>query len=295
MNQTQISCFLEVAKCLSFTEAASRLHMSQPAISRNISNLEDELGFLLFIRENKKINVRLSPGGSVMVEGLSAILKDFEGLVSSARRAEKGESGKLSVGFLEGEMISGPMQRALNMFSSKYFDVEVILQKKGFKELIDGIYDESIDIALTLEIEVKDQPGIVYDRLFPSQTRLVVKKDHPLAAKDSVQLSDFKNENFICLSPLETKNLTQLLQKTCEDEGFKPNMLVAPDLKTQLLWLEAGRGVAGISTQSYVAFSPCLKLLKVSAMRSLTFVTAWKKENYNPSIALYQSCYQLIK
>ena len=83
MNTTQIKCFLALSETLNFTKAAARLYLSQPALSRQIATLEQELNTLLLIRDSK--NVRLTPAGALLAEELSGLNTALEDLISRTK------------------------------------------------------------------------------------------------------------------------------------------------------------------------------------------------------------------
>ena len=101
MNTTQIKCFLALSETLNFTKAAARLYLSQPALSRQIATLEQELNTLLLIRDSK--NVRLTPAGALLAEELSGLNTALEDLISRTKAMGMGYSGSLTIGVLEGQ------------------------------------------------------------------------------------------------------------------------------------------------------------------------------------------------
>ncbi len=105
MTFNQIKYFVTVAECLSFTEAAKCLFITQPALSRQISAMEQELGTKLFVRDKKRL--KLTPGGSVLYNRLLHLLTDYEEAVEEARHANSGYEGNLHIGFLDIYDISG--------------------------------------------------------------------------------------------------------------------------------------------------------------------------------------------
>ena len=295
MNETQIRCFLTASKSLSFTNAASQLFISQPAFSRNIANLEEELGFQLFIRDSKTKRIRLSPAGTVMCKGLLEISREFEDLVHEAEKADRGETGTLSIAFMEGEFVPDVLNNTFDFFQNQYPDVELTMEQRSFKGLIDGLYDTSLDFIYILKIEVENRQGIIFDETLSPATRLAVKKGHPLAGRKNLSTSDFRNETFIILPDHESGRLNKLLHNTCKKAGFEPKTITAPDLKTQLLWVETGKGIAGISELSYINHSPSMDTVEVTDMVPQEFVVAWIKDNYNPVISLFNSCFHIIR
>lgn len=99
MTIFQIQCFLNVAEYLNFTEAANHLFVAQSSLSRNVSNLEEELGMKLFVRTKKY--VRLTSSGAILYEEFSKLMKLGEAAVQKARNAELGENGSIVLGVLK--------------------------------------------------------------------------------------------------------------------------------------------------------------------------------------------------
>jgi DNA-binding transcriptional LysR family regulator len=289
MNETQFKCFFYACECLNFTEAAIRAHITQPALSRNIARLEDELGFALFIRDSRTRSVRLSSAGSVFYEGLRVLKGQFGDLVAKSEKADRGESGTLSLGILDDELIDESLQKAIYEFGSLYPDVELNMQRAGYQGLVEGLYKKTFDIIFTVVVEVHNRPGIVYDDMYFMETRLAIHRDHPLAFQENLSLADFKDETFIIFPDQVAGRLNERLFEACNKAGFIPNTIIAPDLKTQLLWIEVGRGIAGVSAHGHIANSPLVKMVKLPDMSNLMYVRAWEMENFNPAIALFNS------
>ena len=98
MEIRQLRYFISVAEHLNFTEAAKQLFVAQPAVSQQIKSLEKEIGIKLFVRD--KHSVQLTPAGKVFLNDAIEMLNRFEDVIKKARKAEIGEVGELSIGFL---------------------------------------------------------------------------------------------------------------------------------------------------------------------------------------------------
>mgnify|MGYP003623290237 CR=1 FL=1 len=295
MNTTQLHCFLEGARCLNFTEAAENLHITQPAFSRNISSLEDEWGFHLFLRDNKRKGTRLTPAGAVMYAGMQRVQGHFAELLEQARRIHAGKEGKLSLGFLDGERIDDMLLRMMDRFRKDYPDVDTVFKRGSYRQLVEWLHDGSLDVAITLKIDVADKSWIVYEELYYPMSVLIASADHPNVKRKKRSLYDFKDGTFLGLASRDSQALNALLDQECERAGFTPKTLIAPDLKTQMLWLETGQGIAITSPNNLVTANKHLTMLKLKDLIPLQVVAAWNRENYNPSIARFHSCYDLIK
>lgn len=295
VNSTQLQCFLEGARCLNFTEAAENLHITQPAFSRNISSLEDEWGFHLFLRDNKRKGTRLTPAGAVMYEGMQRVRGQYAELLEQAKRIHAGKEGKLSLGFLDGERIDDMLLRMMDRFRKDYPDVDTVFKRGSYRQLVEWLQEGALDIAVTLLIDVEDKPWILYEKLYNPMSVLIAAADHPNVKRKKLGLYDFKDDTFIGLASRDSQALNALLDQECERAGFTPETLIAPDLKTQMLWLETGQGIAISSPNNLVTANKHLTTLKLKDLMPLQVVMAWNRENYNPSIARFYSCYDLIK
>lgn len=295
MNTTQLQCFLEGARCLNFTKAAENLNITQPAFSRNISALEDEWGFHLFFRDNKRKGTRLTPAGAVMYDGIRKLATQYTDLLEQAKRTHLGTEGKLRLGFLDAERIDDRLLRMMDRFRKDFPGVDTLFKRGSYRQLVEWLRDGSLDIVITLFIDVADKPWIVYEELYSPMSVLITAASHAHVKRKNLSLYDFKDDTFIGLASRDSQALNALLDQECEKAGFTPKTLIAPDLKTQMLWLETHQGIAITSPNNLVTANSHLVMLKLKDLMSLTVVMAWNKENYNPSIARFYSCYDLIK
>lgn len=285
MNSQQIACFLAAGKSPNFAEAAAKLYISQPTFSRAIASLERELGFPLFVRTYK--STQLTPAGAVMMEGISKLSQNYADLVEHARRISQNVSGTLTIGMLEGQMIHSALLGTIQRFSSENPQVELVLLRLNFRELIERLYAHSIDLCITLTLDIEQREHISYVELDKLQNYLVIPRTHPKAACSRLSLADFADDIFIEIDRSESPVISQLMYHNCLDAGFVPNMCVAPDLKSQILWLEAGRGIASFNQSHMACHNPNLLAVSVPELPQVSLCAAWHMENYNPTIPLF--------
>lgn len=133
MTFNQIKYFVTVAECLSFTEAAKCLFITQPALSRQINAMEEELGTRLFIREKKRL--KLTPGGSVLYNRLPKVLSDYAEAVEDAKHANSGYEGELHIGFLDIYDISELFDDVIREFREAYEQIAMSLERFALGEL----------------------------------------------------------------------------------------------------------------------------------------------------------------
>jgi len=289
LNSMQILCFLKAAQNLSFTESASEMFISQPAFSHNIMSLEKELGVELFVRSNKRKDTVLTPAGAIMYEGLKRLKEQFENLVQQARIISQGKAGTLRVGLSGADRIDERTLIMFDKFQQQYPDVELLMRRGSHSELIRWLYEKTLDLSFSLRIDVAERQQLEYMKLYDVESVLFVSAAHPLAGRDGLSLADFRDETFINISASESPVLNAMLVQECKKAGFKPKVLDAPDVYSQTLYLESGRGVAVGSENNTAAFNPRVATVRIKELIPLEFVVAWNRDNDNPCKRLFLS------
>lgn len=295
MNTMQIRCFISAARSLNFTLSAAELYISQPAFSRNISLLEEEWGVELFTRNNKRKDTYLTPAGQVMYEGMKDLLEQYENTLRKVRDIHEGKAGTLRIGLLGSNRIDERILTIFDQFQEKYPEVELSLQRGSNSELLKCLYNNTIDIAFALKIDVEDKNWLIYNNLFSLETVLLLTSKHTLSKKENLSLSDFKNEIFVNISSKESPAINALLKLECEKAGFTPKVIEAPDINSQILYLEAGKGVAICNLNNIAAYNSHIKALRLSDLKPLELVVAWNRLNENRCIKLFNSAYEPIE
>ena len=159
MTFNQIKYFVTVAECLSFTEAAKCLFITQPALSRQINAMEEELGTRLFIREKKRL--KLTPGGSVLYNRLPKVLSDYAEAVEDAKHANSGYEGELRIGFLDIYDISELFDDVIREFREAYEQIAMSLERFALGELPARLAAGDLDLILTYGFSLYDKPDLV--------------------------------------------------------------------------------------------------------------------------------------
>ncbi len=292
MNSMQIMCFLKAAQNLSFTDSAAEMFISQPAFSHNIISLEKELGVELFLRSNKRKDTVLTPAGAVMYEGLKSLQDQFESLVQQAKIISQGKAGTLRIGLSGANRIDERTLILFDRFQEKHPEVELLMRRGSNSELIQWLYEKTLDLTFSLKIDVADKELLNHRKLYDVESVLLVSAGHPLADKEGLSLADFRGETFINISARESPVLNAMLMQECKKAGFRPKVLDAPDVNSQTLYLESGRGVAIGSRNNTAAFNPRVAVVHLKELVPMEFVVAWNRDNENPCKQLFLSEYE---
>jgi DNA-binding transcriptional LysR family regulator len=293
LNTTQQQCFLEAAERLNFTAAADKLYISQPALSRNISALEEELEVLLFTRRNNVLS--LTPGGKIIYQWMKKSRAELDIAVQEARRANAAPLGELRLGFVDTERPSGHDVRTIAAFRSQHPEIEFSITHYPSQEIIRHLTEHSMDLAVMISSAVYGDPRLQYVEGTHSRRCMGVPITHPLASRQEVSLREFADDLFISVVPDVSPTMTRMVRRTCGAVGFAPRILEAKDPQDQLYQLEAGKGVALLVDNLYARDNPLLRFIPLTEYFPLNTVCVWDRLNTNPSIGEYLKIFKEIK
>lgn len=285
MTSVQIKCFLEAAHSGSFTEAAEKLYMTQPTFGRQISSLEKELGFALFVRGWK--SYRLTAQGELLRDGLTRLTGEFDALVEQAGRLTTGEGGVLRIGMLEGQLMDQRLYEWIQTFREKYPGVEVSNLRYSFHDLLEAVRTDKADIAVTLQLDVQSRPEFHWQHLYALHNELVIPKQLMPEKREGLTLRDFAEQTFVEVETGESDVISELMQKSCQEAGFSPKFLRVPDLRAQMAAVEFGSGVAAFNQYHQACNHPGLAHCPLPELPDVDFCLAWNRDTGNPAVKLF--------
>lgn len=231
--------FLAVAETLSFREAASRLNVAQPALSRAVQQLETELGFKLLERTTRR--VRLTPAGAVLAKEADEALQQLRRSVRSAAQAAAGKAGEIVVGY-SAQAANGPMPTIVLAFRKAVPDAQVGLYSLSSDEQAAAFDSGRIDLGFMLSAAVKEPlRHIVVAR---ERFVVLVARHHPLGKRTSLRLRELANVPFVMGTPKRWLTFRSLINNVCLKAGFLPKVAEeADDVPLLLQLISLGRGI----------------------------------------------------
>lgn len=272
MELRHMRYFEAVARHCHVTRAAAELHIAQPALSKQISQLEQELGVALFDRVGR--NVRLTEAGEALLPHIRAVLSQVE-----AARAEIDDRlglrrGRVSLGISTtvGMHLLPP---TLAAFNRRYPGVELHLHEASMQALLDLMETGLVDTAvLTLPV---DDPALTVIPLLTEDIVVIIPADHAMAHRTSVILGELCAEPWI-LSP-DNYQLREITLNVCSNAGFTPRVVLdGGDMDTLVRMVVTGLGIA-LVPRTAVSDSYDLAVLNVqdqTLQRSLGL--AWRSQ-----------------
>ncbi|MEW9669034.1 LysR family transcriptional regulator [Ammoniphilus sp. 3BR4] len=279
MDIRHLEYFSEVAKHLSFTKAASTLHISQPSLSKAIKTIEEELGVPLFYRSSKQLE--LTDAGRAVLINAKNVLEAFRNMTCELSDIMELKKGEIRIGI---PPIVGAafFSKLISQFKEAYPSIKITLTEVGTKPIKQGVEDGSLDIGLICSLPVRSEEYEIVN-LLKDPLMLIVHEENPLAAKQSLRLEDLSSESFILYR--KDFSLHDRVIEECLKSGFHPHIVCESSQKDFMIELvEAKLGVALLPSQVCSQMNhPTIRILPLDhANLYLELGLIWKKNKYLP-------------
>jgi DNA-binding transcriptional LysR family regulator len=282
MELRHLRYFVAVAEVLSFTKAAAKLHTAQPSLSRQIKDLEDELGVRLLHRTKQLVT--LTDEGRSFLADAKRLLALAAETVESVRRLRSGETRALNVGYVS-NLFYDLLPKTLASFHQSFPTVSVNLFDLSCGEQFRALEDGKLDLGFVGLHEPIARRGLEFRPIASYKTVVALPKDNPLAGKITIELKALAPMFFIGMSESSYPGYRDWLTKTCQRAVFTPKVLQDVGLeRTMIHAVAAGLGVALVPEQlkklehENVVFRPLNPTVATEGS------VAWRSEN--PSAAL---------
>ncbi|MEM7618786.1 MAG: LysR substrate-binding domain-containing protein [Pseudomonadota bacterium] len=221
MELRHLRYFVAVAQTLNFRKAAERLHISQPPLSLQIKQLEEELGVQLFERTNKSVS--LTQAGQVFLKRAHIILEQAKHSIEEAQMAAQGQVGRLRVGFV-GSAVTGVLQDAVREFRMHCPNVALALKQTTNREGVEGLEAEHFDLLIG-RMPLSTPDTVTAHIIYEDDYCLSVSSDHALAKRKTVSIEDIKDEPLIMferhIAPVRYDQVLSIYTQ----RGLSPNIV----------------------------------------------------------------------
>lgn len=271
----QVRYFQEVIRCGSFTEAAEKCHISQSAISQQVKALEQELGFELLIRMNRKF--KLTPAGEHFYKKSLIIVADYDRLVKESIRISRKDYVQLHIGYLkcyDGQAI----QLAVAHFSEKYPDVNIEIVSGSHEELYDLLRLGQVDFIMSDQRRAFSEEYINCS-LAHINCCIEISSRNPISALETVSLEELKNTPCILVA---SKNQHRTEQDYYKDIfGIRSDFLFADSIEEARLMVVQNKGFMLADDQVGMHGNPTARipLFRRSQPATRHYCAFWKIDN----------------
>jgi DNA-binding transcriptional LysR family regulator len=278
MELRHLRYFVAVAEEENVSRAALKLHVSQPGVSRQIQDLEDEIGFQLFERSAKSL--KLTAAGKTFLTEAKAVLQHADDAVKKARAVARDGGGEIHVGYAPSltVQILPPMLRA---FQGEFPQVRVTLHDLSSEEMLTQLGGKKLHVALTARPPEKVLRNFSFVEFARYAICVAVSPVHPLAKSRALTLPQVAREPLIGLTRNNYPEAYGQVVKLFAEGGHKPRFAEEhEDGSSIIAAVEAGRGIALVPSSLACIVGTRVKLIPLKpALPPILVGALWLKEN----------------
>lgn len=284
VTSLQITYFLKAAECMSFSQAAQELYVSQPSVSRQIKLLEEELGYALFDRMRKNA-ISLTAAGMVFRETFHHARQQFAAAKAAAQEISGQPSLRLRVGVGAYWDMSAELLRFRQQVRLRYPQASLHFETNEFQELRRQVRDGTLDVILCTKTSLMDFDGLEVVQIANLESRAYVRRGLLCPADVLLRAEDFEGQKLLMLSEEESPMAMELAQLQFLARQVKVQPVWLPNRDTILQALLLGDGVAVFD--QYMRFRDDPRLTYYNLEDHIPICVVWSQRNQNPLIRLF--------
>ena len=246
MEIRQLMYFIQIVKSGTYSAAAKQLYLSQPALSKAVKHLEEELGAKLLVQGDKRSEP--TDVGRVLFERGQQLIREYNDLLGAVDEANSRNRGRLHFGipYGLGQIL---FYRLTADFSRAFPEMELVVSGHGSAHIREEVLAGRLDIGATL-IPPEPEPGLEATVIMRDQFFLLLPRAHPLAGREGVRFAQLREEQFILLN--EEFVMTRMTRQSCAMAGFAPRVKIVANRSDFIAELVAdGQGIAVIAGGRY--------------------------------------------
>jgi len=292
MELRHLRYFAEVAHTLNFRQAAEQLHVSRPALSMQVRDLEEELGVRLLDRNTAR--VELTAAGAVFLEDVTEILARVERARQRVREAAIEQSPRVIIGEM-GPLTPSFLPTALRRFRQRFPEIEVSIVDVDKEEQIRALREGRLDVGFLIDIDLNLPEGFCSRPLLSSPIGLGVARDHRLAGRKSVRLDELMGEQFVVNSHRRARAHLAHTRECFEKQGLPtPRISSAESFEGLVAMVASQQGISlmpEILTENRpreIAFVPIPRGLSVPR---ITLLAVWLANGVTPVVQSFVNAF----
>jgi DNA-binding transcriptional LysR family regulator len=287
MELRHLRYFMVVGEEQHYGRASRRLRVAQPALSRQIQDLEEELGFKVFDRLPR--GVKLSAAGTLFLEDARRILQAVSEAIARAARVARGQSGTLRVGFPENASWHGVVPDSFRRFREQQPGVELELRPVASLEQLDAIRSGHLDAGF-LNFMPKADPELEQLIVAAQKVELAMPRSHPLSKLKKLRLRDLADAPFIWFPRRANPAFYDRMMHECFRGGLKAPHIIQEGFNeaTILSLVSTGLGVGWVLGSARWRCPKTVVIRPVVDLKMpLTLALSWRRDNTSPLLALF--------
>lgn len=292
MTIYQMECLLTLSELLNFTRAAETLNITQPALSRIITSIEDEVGVSLVTRTRRSVN--LTSAGQSLCGHFRNILTEYKQGVEYARAMGKGKCGCVRIGF-SSVMTAVILPELMSKMRTEFPEIDIVLYDSTQLELFQMIRANDLDLLFSDNFITTVDDDLVSRVISTQPLGVFLSKDHPLAGRTSIDIEDLRGSTLIIAGrlaqPLTGVTTTNsIIDRVRSEPALRSNaVLAARTLSSLIVMVDCNMGVALLPRQMLGYAPTTVKYIPVTLGRDkreldISLIAAWRRDNQNPCL-----------
>ncbi len=282
MELRHLRYFVTLAEELHFGRAAEKLGIAQPPLSQQIKAMEQEMGLLLLLRTKRR--VELTAAGKVFAHEAGKVLAAVDRAVNASRRAARGETGRLEVGFVSGA-VYGKVPSIFHLMRTRYPEISLVLRDLTTEEQMEAIQEHRLDIGL-IRSPVAVPESLCLRVIAQEELVAVLPRTHSLAARRKISLQALAGEPFVQVPRHVAPGFYDQFISACARAGFFPR-IVQEVLTTQTIvsLVAVGMGISMVPSslrglqRSGVVYRPLEGPAPTTELAAI-----WRTDDKNPAL-----------
>ena len=273
----QIQYFHSVVENSSFSLAAEKCNISQSAISQQIKALENELGFKLLERNNRKIN--LTPAGEYFYKKTLILVSDYQKIVNDSYNIATNKNNTLKIGYLK-DYSTVELQNTVTVIMQKYPKLSLDIKRENHEQLYKMLRDSTVDLVFNDQRRAFSDEYVNH-KLTTKSCYIEVAKSNPISKLNKVTLKELKNLSCILISSEIDSEAEETFYK--QDIGVNSEMLFAKDKEDARIMVISGKGflVTENNVSNQDSLTTKVPLYRDNKVIKRNYCAFWKKENSN--------------
>ena len=289
MELRHLRYFVAVGEALSYTRAGEKLHLTQPSLTRQVRDLESELGVRLLDRTKQRVN--LTAEGRSFLNDAKRVLALSVEIVESVRLMSRKETPVLNVGYVA-DLFYDLLPKTLASFQRAYPTIAVNLFDMSCGDQFRALHDGRVDLGFVGLREAVHEAGLKFRSIASYKTVVVLPKDMRLAKQPIIKLRDLESMFFIGMSETSYPGYRRWLTETCRRVGFTPRVLQDVEIERTIIQsVAAGLGIALVPDQMKKVPHDNVVFRSLTPTVMTESCLAWKRDN--PSIAM-RACIDIV-
>ncbi|WP_103662589.1 LysR family transcriptional regulator [Lactobacillus sp. HT06-2] len=282
MKIEHLEVLVNLSKTLNFTKTAQQLNITQPAVSKIIASIEEELNTQLIVRNSKKVS--FTTNGAIFTKQIETILMAYQNSVAQVVNSSNQKLEILRIGYTGTPYEVKYIPELIHEFKKKNTKINLYIANIQHNELQRGLLDQNIDVMFTTKDDVANNKKIGFTSLGSGHFHALIPSDFNIPIKSHMPISSFNKYPIIIMNNInsgpELIKLQNKIVKTCKDSHF----INANNIQSAIFMVNAGLGICFLPKYIYNAHTKFVRTTILEDSKTISYGIAYLKENHSETL-----------